>query len=131
MIRGTFVIKIYVLKDMRQSTNLFRVSFNIVFMPHKSFCTLLLQVTTFYVSKSLGWKIHCWFNHTFWQKYIHDKIILRTASCKKSISFTNSIRKNKSTRKHILDPKMCFLIDVFFLIELFFLIDFYMKWPYI
>ena len=124
MIRGTFVIKIYVLKDMRQSTNLFRVSFNIVFMPHKSFCTLLLQVTTFYVSKSLGWKIHCWFNHTFWQKYIHDKIILRTASCKKSISFTNSIRKNKSTRKHIFDLKMCFLVDLFFLIELFFLIDF-------
>ena len=51
MIRGTFVIKIYVLKDMRQSTNLFRVSFNIVFMPHKSFCTILLQVTTFLCSK--------------------------------------------------------------------------------
>ena len=48
---------------------------------------------------------------------------LWAASCKKSI------RKNKSTRNHILDLKMCFLVDSFFLIELFFFIDFYMKWP--
>ena len=31
--------------------------------------------------------------------------------------------KNKSTRKHIVDLKMCFLGDLFFLVELFFLID--------
>ena len=42
----------------------------------------------------------------------------RAASCKKPI------RKNNSTRKHILYLKMCFLVDLFFLTELFFLIDF-------
>ena len=38
-------------------------------------------------------------------------------------------KKNKSTRKHIQDLQMCFLVDLFFLIELLFLIDFYMKRP--
>ena len=36
-------------------------------------------------------------------------------------SFKKSIRKNNSKRKHILNLKMCFLV------ELFFLIDFYTK----
>ena len=51
------------------------------------------------------------------------KVFLRAASCKKSI------RKNKSTRKHILKLNMCFLVDLFFLLSYFFLLTFYMKRP--
>ena len=48
---------------------------------------------------------------------------LGAASCKKSI------RKNKSTRTHILYLKMWVLVDLFFLINLFFLLTFTWSGP--